>query len=1199
MNKFSDKHLLNSTKDRFLLESIRLGRIFLLIGGAGLLFASILMRLMKPEMVPDMGVRYVVCTVCFIVLGLSYLSQFSHAQKSILIKAGVSLFVLYDCIITYVLHFQYLSLIGLMTIVACGTFVIGHGKYLNWFTGGTLVLIGFLLSILEVQNEDFRIYYFFTFFCLTIFCYLMANSREKFNQELLKNEYEAKLNKQILSSVIESSSDMIWSMDMNNTLLTFNQAFELFYHAVWNEIPVKGQLFSKDTFPFPIAGNLNFGWQEVWQGQHQVQDVQLAITSKTPIWMQLTLNPVKSGKEIEGYSGFAKNISDIKRKSSKLNFLKKAIENSGEALAVIRQDGHFEFVNQAFIRLTNISPGESSQQLANIVVEKNALRDGLALGLHLRSWTGTLTVTQPGGKKILVRAHLDGIADEKDESVGATLALVDITEITETQALLEGVLNSGLDGIMVFRAVRDNHHTIVDFQWIMANPAANSMVGRKSPVGKYLLNEMPGNKETGLFDRYVDVVETGQPISFEQNYSHEFIHNAWFKINAVKLGDGFAVTFSDITGQKKREVELQKLSLVASKSNSGVLIADNQGIIEWVNEAYSRITGYSYHELIGTRPGSSILGKNDTQKLSGITVALDEVFRTNKPFSGEVMNDRPDGKTYWLALNINPIFNDHGEVTEYIAIGSDITLTKQAEKQMRIAKEAAEDADKAKSDFLATMSHEIRTPMNAVIGLTSLLLETTLDYEQREYIETIRMSGDNLLSLINEILDFSKIESGNLVLENQPFSLVDLIEETFDLLAPKAIFSGLELIQDVDNALPALILSDPNRLRQVLVNLVGNAIKFTRQGEVAVFVRKNWITEEQVLLQFEIKDTGIGISDQKKHLLFKPFSQIDASITRKYGGTGLGLAISKRLINLMNGEIWVDSEENRGTSFFFTIQAGVVSHQLKPIAFPAKNVLILTDNSTQNQVLSQQLIAWGLNTWGATNVRSFREKLTSWPVFDLVLADFGIKGFNGESLTKELQAQFGDRIPIIFIDPAGSRKRKGLIDARSTWISKPIRRKSLLEALLRFFPPDQEAVNAPDITVSEAGENMPPLRVLIVEDNPINQKVATRLLQRLGYRVEVVSNGLEALMNVASRPYDLIFMDVQMPEMDGLTATRRLREVHGNEKPIIIAMTANALEGDREICIGAGMNDYIAKPVKLENVRDAILRWFQPTMIEA
>ncbi|HEY1662466.1 MAG TPA: response regulator [Verrucomicrobiae bacterium] len=562
---------------------------------------------------------------------------------------------------------------------------------------------------------------------------------------------------------------------------------------------------------------------------------------------------------------------------------------------------------------------------------------------------------------------------------------------------------------------------------------------------------------------------------------------------------------------------------------------------------------------------------------------------------------------------------DNGELRARIhaALQTKRRLDEFTEKQRELneARLAAESGARAKSDFLAAMSHEIRTPMNGVIAMVGLLMESTLTPEQRGYLETIHTSSESLLTIINDILDFSKIEAGKMELDSRPFDLRSRFEETMDLLATKASEKNLDLICQVDPTIPTMVEGDSLRLRQVLVNLLSNAIKFTEKGDIFVQVKlvSASATEtpgrSQLQLHFSVRDSGIGIKPEKLAKLFKPFMQAEKSTARHYGGTGLGLAISKRLVEMMGGKMWAESELGNGSTFQFTsiLQAEAnASPELtrRQPKLADLRILIVDDSAMVAQVVAEQFAQWGMIPQTANNAQQALEKIRTSGPYDVAVVDWHMPGTDGIALAGEIHKLPGAAmLPVVFLAPLGTRAEgsdTGVAFAHG--ITKPIKPSQLLAGIERALFSQKKVVEAPVAAPAPAAQSLAekyPLKILLVDDNSINQKVAARIVQQLGFKPDLAVNGRVALEALDKQHYDLVFMDLMMPEMDGLEATRTIRERQRNgaanpnyqSRILVIAMTAHAMQSDRDKCLAAGMDDYLAKPIRPGDVRGMIEKW--------
>jgi len=618
--------------------------------------------------------------------------------------------------------------------------------------------------------------------------------------------------------------------------------------------------------------------------------------------------------------------------------------------------------------------------------------------------------------------------------------------------------------------------------------------------------------------------------------------------------------------------------------------------------------GMKFESVIREATGRGLISNAEDRTEEWIVERLAQHRNPGKPH----LQLRKDGS--WIRVS-----ETKTEDGSTVAVYTDITELKRREEE-------AEAASRAKSEFLATMSHEIRTPMNGVIGMSGLLLDTELDDEQREFGEIIRHSAESLLSIINTILDFSKIEAGRLELEYQPFEMRDCLESAIDLLTNEAMSKGLNLAYFTDMDVPEAVVGDVTRLRQVLINLLGNSIKFTEEGEVVLSVTSSRMDDstgeddgqeahpQEYELHFVVRDTGIGIPPERHDRLFESFSQLDASTARRYGGTGLGLAISKRLCELMGGTMWVESagKSGQGSQFHFTIRAQsnpssayVYLHETQP-QLSGKRALIVDDNETNCRILQLQTESWGMKPSVTSSPTEAIAWLEQGEEFALALFDMDMPEMNGLKLAAEVRrieleskgTEKNQPLPLVMLSSLGDRDAYDHADIDvhfSALLTKPIKPSQLYNVLVDLFTAGSAEVPHHKIQAASLFDRQMgqahPLRILIAEDNAINQKLALRLLERLGYRADVAGNGYEVLDALKRQPYDVILMDVQMPDMDGLEATRSIARHWPSEKrPHIVAVTANAMQGDREMCLAAGMNDYISKPIRTERLIESLSR---------
>lgn len=657
-------------------------------------------------------------------------------------------------------------------------------------------------------------------------------------------------------------------------------------------------------------------------------------------------------------------------------------------------------------------------------------------------------------------------------------------------------------------------------------------------------------------------------------------------------------------GDALQEVQCQQFAL---DEHAIVTTTDTDGKIIYANDTFCKISQYSREELLGQDHRILNSGHHSKEFFGEMwqTILEGEVWR------GEVKNRKKDGTPYWASTTIVPFTNESGIITRFVAIRTDVSSHKETVEHLETALHDAEISTRAKAEFLANMSHEIRTPMNGVIGLTDLLLDTELDAVQREYTETVRKSGDALLDIINDILDFSKIDAGKVELESIDFDLRTTVEDSIGLLLPRAGKGGLELLSRVHGSVPERLRGDPGRIRQILLNLINNAIKFTPRGGISVNVSVDSQDDRAIVLRFSIKDTGIGIEPAQVSTLFNSFVQADASTKRKYGGTGLGLSISKQLATMMGGEIGVESETRKGSTFWFTVRLESAteappkesvtksSDQLQ-----GESILIVEEDAMSAKALVEMLKSAGCDATVAGNAESaldfLRKAAAASAPYAAAVINHRAPRLDGAALGRSIKADPAIEATKLLLLTSLGRKGDGATYSEigfSGYLTNPVKPSDLLGCLKAILSESAKSVRTKVprlVTRHTLKEDKRPAlaRVLIAEDNLVNQKVAQKGLEKLGYRVDIVENGVQAVEAASRVAYDAILMDCQMPEMDGYEATSEIRRIEGSAKHTpIIAVTANAMEGDRENCLAAGMDSYLAKPLSMKKLRETLEEW--------
>lgn len=829
--------------------------------------------------------------------------------------------------------------------------------------------------------------------------------------------------------------------------------------------------------------------------------------------------------------------------------------------------------------------------------------------------------------------HKDGTAIE----VRLTLSLVDVSGrelllgmTQDITAKIESEKALALEQRM-WRALLDKTADLICFKdsesrFIRASRSLARKFGLEHPeelVGKTDADFFTGEHAAEALADEQWIMRTGEPMlnKIEQETMPDGSTSRGLTSKVpLRLEDGTIIgtcgVTKDITGMWEAQEKVRQLSQAVDQSPATIVITDRAGRIEYTNPNFTAVTGYTADEALGQTPRILKSGEFPPDEYRELwhTISRGGTWR------GLFHNRKKNGELYWDEASISPIRDADGKITHYLAVKMDVTERKLAAEELARAKEAAEAGAKAKSEFLANMSHEIRTPMNGVVGMIGLLLDTQLDDEQRQFAETVRDSADSLLVVINDILDFSKIEAGKLTFEEIDFNLVEVIESALELNAEKAQGKGIELVSEIREDVPEHLRGDPGRLRQILVNLLSNAIKFTETGEVFLRVEVDTQTDQAATLRVRVVDSGIGISAEAQNRLFQSFEQADNSTTRKYGGTGLGLAISRQLVKQMHGEIGVESEEGQGSTFWFTAQFPKASQPAGSTTpdhdrLHRLRVLVVDDNATNRQILRHQIYSWNMQKGSAAGghqaLKLLREAVANGQPYDVALLDMQMPEMDGMALARAIKADA--RIAstrLIMLTSLGQRFSAGELQSvgLEAYLVKPVKKHRLFETLLRIVGKPSSVTRsavskqAEDSAQKQVGSG---LKVLLAEDNLVNQKISRTQIKKFGCEVDVVANGREAVSALSEAKYDLVFMDCQMPEMDGYQATaaiRREEQEKGEAVPWpapmhIIAMTANAMEGDRQRCLDAGMDDYISKPVRPAKIQQSLERFLSSSVV--
>ncbi len=917
-----------------------------------------------------------------------------------------------------------------------------------------------------------------------------------------------------------------------------------------------------------------------------------------------------------------------------LQYLRGVIETIPSMVFSRDVQGRILHCNQAFADFL----GREVSQLVGRVVPELFAGTWDAAQSHEGAETFELKLRDSQGRDRQLLACMTSLRDRQGRETGLAGVATDITDqkSIETQhnrqyAKLQAMIAGQDEGVAICDAdnciaeVNDTFAHLVDLprEQLLGKPIDELSLGLDAgQIARILRNfaQNPGSNPISYQRRLgqAEVILRIQPVYLEQGYEGvvliavEVTELVRARQEAERISNELAgrakelefarrATLNMVEDLETREKALRESNEFQRKlletAATAILTTDAGGIITSVNDAFCKTTGLERAEAIGK--DISLLGQSYCSVRTGESSGIKYANR-------QCVIEARDGRELTVLKSGDRIYDFNGRWVGNIESFVDVT-------ELVAARQMAEQASQAKSEFLAKVSHEIRTPMNGVLGMTQLVLETQVDAEQREYLELVRDAGESLLQVINDILDYSKIEAGKLVLESIPFSLRDTLSFALRSLGLRASAKDLELIARVGLEIPDQLVGDPGRLRQILVNLVGNAIKFTPAGQILVEVQQVRREADELELHFSVADTGMGIAPEKMARIFEAFEQADGSTTREFGGTGLGLSISAQLSELMQGRIWAESEVQKGSTFHFSVRLGVVSRQprrlaqVEPEALRGRQVLIVDDNPATRAVLREQLESWHLEVLespaGAEALELLNRMRRGPQSPPVVLLDAGLKNADGFEVARTLRDDRKAEEPIVMmLTSAGQRG-----DAQRchelgicAYLTKPVDDKDLLEAILVVLGQKQAEQPEDLITRHRLRENRKVLSVLLAEDNPVNQKLAVRLLEKWGHTVRTAGDGLEALEMLEQSGADLVLMDVEMPRLNGLEAVKQIRrqeEETGGHLPVI-AMTAHAMKGDRDRCLSAGMDDYISKPIDADALATALVRWGESEMLE-